>query len=296
MRLVSFEDSGGAARLGALTTEEGLVDLAAAEPELPSTMLGLLELGAAGMELARATLAAAAERGLVVPVAGIRLLSPLPRPNSIRDFMLVEGHASGGGRRELPPEYYEIPAYWKGNCDAVFGPEDEIRWPAYTEQLDYELELGAVLGARGRGFTPETAAGAIAGYTIFNDWSARDIQRREMKVGLGPGLGKDFASSFGPCLTTPDEFAGLSARMVARVNGEVWSDGNLEDMRMSFEELVVHLSGEQELQPGDILGSGTISGGCGAEFGRYLEPGDLVELSVESIGTLRNRVGRRSSE
>jgi 2-keto-4-pentenoate hydratase/2-oxohepta-3-ene-1,7-dioic acid hydratase in catechol pathway len=206
--------------------------------------------------------------------------------------MLHEEHASGGGKRQLPPEWYEIPAYWKGNCDAVLGPEDPVRWPRYTERLDYELELGLVIGRTAFRVPVERALDVVAGYTIFNDWSARDIQRREMRVGLGPGLGKDFAFSLGPCLVTPDAFAGPSAPMEARVNGEVWSRGNLEGMHRSFAEVIAHLSEEQTLHPGDVLGSGTMARGCGAELDRWLAPGDVVELEVEGIGVLRNTVVR----
>jgi 2-keto-4-pentenoate hydratase/2-oxohepta-3-ene-1,7-dioic acid hydratase in catechol pathway len=218
--------------------------------------------------------------------------APLTRPNSIRDFMLVEEHVRNSFG-EVPAEWYEIPVYWKGNCDAVLGPDDDVPWPRYTEKLDYELELGAVIGRPVREATLEDAAASIAGFTIFNDWSARDIQFREMTVGLGPGLGKDFATSLGPCLTTADAFDVASARMSARVNGEVWSEGTLGAMRFSFPEVIAHLSEEQTLQPGDVLGSGTVGRGCGLELDRWIAPGDVVELEVEGIGTLRNRVAAR---
>jgi 2-keto-4-pentenoate hydratase/2-oxohepta-3-ene-1,7-dioic acid hydratase in catechol pathway len=197
---------------------------------------------------------------------------------------------------DVPAEWYEIPVYWKGNCDAVFGPEDEVPWPAYTEKLDYELEVGAVIGRRVRGVSVEEAASCIAGYTIFNDWSARDIQFREMKVGLGPGLGKDFATSLGPCLTTTDAIDIRTAPMRARINGETWSEGTLGAMRFSFPEVIAHLSREQTLQPGDILGSGTVGRGCGLELDRWIRPGDVVELEVEGIGALRNRVGAPANQ
>jgi 2-keto-4-pentenoate hydratase/2-oxohepta-3-ene-1,7-dioic acid hydratase in catechol pathway len=225
-----------------------------------------------------------------VPLQEVTLRAPLPRPNSMRDFMLVEEHVRNS-LGDVPAEWYEIPVYWKGNCDAVFGPEDEVPWPSYTEKLDYELEVGAVIGRRVRGVSVEEAAGCIAGYTIFNDWSARDIQFREMKVGLGPGLGKDFATSLGPCLTTADAIDIQTAPMCARINGEVWSEGTLGAMRFSFPEVISHLSQEQTLHPGDVLGSGTVGRGCGLELDRWIRPGDVVELEVEGIGALRNRVG-----
>jgi len=192
----------------------------------------------------------------------------------------------------VPKEWYEIPVYYKGNPDTVFGPDDDILWPAYTEKLDYELELCAVIGKRGRKVGEEDAPAYIAGYTIFNDWSARDIQFREMKVGLGPGLGKDFATSLGPCLVTPDEIDIYAAPMQARINGEVWSSGTQGAMRFDFAQIIAHLSNEQTLLPGDVLGSGTVGRGCGLELDRWLRPGDVVELEVEGIGILRNRVVR----
>jgi 2-keto-4-pentenoate hydratase/2-oxohepta-3-ene-1,7-dioic acid hydratase in catechol pathway len=225
-----------------------------------------------------------------VPLQEVTLRAPLPRPNSMRDFMLVEEHVRNS-LGDVPAEWYEIPVYWKGNCDAVFGPEDEVPWPAYTEKLDYELEVGAVIGRRVRGVSVEEAGDCIAGYTIFNDWSARDIQFREMKVGLGPGLGKDFATSLGPCLTTAGAIDIATAPMRARINGETWSEGTLGAMRFSFPEVISHLSQEQTLQPGDVLGSGTVGRGCGLELDRWIRPGDVVELEVEGIGALRNRVG-----
>jgi 2-keto-4-pentenoate hydratase/2-oxohepta-3-ene-1,7-dioic acid hydratase in catechol pathway len=247
-------------------------------------------LGAGSMlELLRRGLDAV-RTGERVPLSEVTLRAPLPRPNSMRDFMLVEEHVRNS-LGDVPAEWYEIPVYWKGNCDAVFGPEDEVPWPAYTEKLDYELEVGAVIGRRVRGVGVEDAADCIAGYTIFNDWSARDIQFREMKVGLGPGLGKDFATSMGPCLTTADAIDITTAPMRARINGETWSEGTLGAMRFSFPEVISHLSQEQTLHPGDILGSGTVGRGCGLELDRWIRPGDVVELEVEGIGALRNRVG-----
>jgi len=299
---------GGVERLGALAGD-AVVDLAAAHRArveatrgagaaevahelVPPSLLGLLRREDEGMEAARAALDFALERGdLATPLEQVRLRAPLPRPNTIRDFMLVEEHVRGSGL-DVPQEWFEIPAYYKGNPDAVFGPDDEIRWPSYTERLDYELELAAVIGRRTRRVTVEEAPAAIAGYTIFNDWSARDIQMREMKIMLGPGLGKDFANSFGPCLATADELEPTTARMEARINGEIWSTGTVGAMQFSFPEIVSHLSQEQTLLPGDVLGSGTVGRGCGLELDRWLQPGDVVELEAAGIGVLRNRVVR----
>jgi 2-keto-4-pentenoate hydratase/2-oxohepta-3-ene-1,7-dioic acid hydratase in catechol pathway len=287
LRLVTFRVTGSDRdRLGALLDEDGVLDLTAAGA--PASLLELLREGEPGMARVRELVAGGRADH---PLDDVAVRAPLTRPNSIRDFMLVEEHVRNSFG-EVPAEWYEMPVYWKGNCDAVLGPDDEVSWPRYTEKLDYELELGAVIGRPVREATLEDAAASIAGFTIFNDWSARDIQFREMKVGLGPGLGKDFATSLGPCLTTADAFDVAGARMSARVNGEVWSEGTLGAMRFSFPEVIAHLSEEQTLQPGDVLGSGTVGRGCGLELDRWIAPGDVVELEVEGIGTLRNRVVR----
>jgi 2-keto-4-pentenoate hydratase/2-oxohepta-3-ene-1,7-dioic acid hydratase in catechol pathway len=262
--------------------------------ELPATLLELLRREEPGMAAARTALAFARRNGVArVPLAGVRLAAPLPRPNSIRDFMLVEEHVHLM-MGSVPAEWYERPAYWKANPDAVFGPDDVIRWPDYTEQLDYELELCAVIGKRGRGIAEADALDHVAGFSIFNDWSARDVLMRELQVGIGPGIGKDFATSIGPCMVTPDEIDPTAVRMQARVNGELWSDGTMGSMLFSWAQVIAHLSREQELQPGDVLGSGTVGKGCGHELGRWLAPGDEVELEVDGIGILRNVVSRRA--
>lgn len=312
MKLVTYAVDtvfGAAERLGALVDGE-VVDLNAAcearlaaegEPEaaalaallVPPTMLGLLRREERGMEAAREALLFARENETPrFPEERVRLRAPLPRPNSVRDFMVVEEHVRGSLKGEIPAEWYEMPVYYKGNPDTVIGPGDTVRWPVYTEKLDYELELCAVIGKRGREIGEGEASGYIAGYTIFDDWSARDIQFREMKVGLGPALGKDFATSLGPCLVTPDEIDIYAAQMQARVNGEVWSSGTLGTMRFDFPQIISHLSREQTLQPGDVLGSGTVGGGCGLELGRWIQPGDVVELEVEGIGILHNPVAK----
>jgi 2-keto-4-pentenoate hydratase/2-oxohepta-3-ene-1,7-dioic acid hydratase in catechol pathway len=276
MRLVTFRRIGasGAGSVGALS-DDGVTDLSATA----GSMIELLERGPAGS-------------GPVLPLDGVELLAPLPRPNSIRDFMLIEEHVRNSFG-EVPEAWYEIPVYWKGNPDTVFGPDATVPWPHYTARLDFELEVGAIIGRRVWRATVEEAADAIAGYTIFNDWSARDIQFREMEVSLGPGLGKDFASSIGPCITTPDEFDIATARMAARVNGHTWAEGGLGSMLYTFPQVIAHLSQEQPLLPGDLLGSGTVGRGCGLELDRWIEPGDVVELEVQGIGVLRNTVGER---
>jgi fumarylacetoacetate (FAA) hydrolase len=217
------------------------------------------------------------------PLDKVRLLAPVQRPPSVRDFYAFEAHVKNAravtGRGEVVPEWYEIPAFYFSNPAAIYGPDDEIPYPEGTEKLDYELEVAAVIGADGE----------IAGFTVMNDWSARDLQRQEMAIGLGPAKGKDFATSLGPVIATPDEVGDL---MVARVNGEERSRGHLADMHWSWEQIVEHAARNTELRPGDVIGSGTVGTGCILEHGdeRWLQRGDEVELEVEGIGVLRNRV------
>jgi fumarylacetoacetate (FAA) hydrolase len=182
----------------------------------------------------------------------------------------------------MAPEWYQIPVFYFSNAAAILGPNDEIEFPPESSAWDYELEAAAVIGGDGR----------IAGFTILNDWSARDLQKMEMAVGLGPAKGKDFGTSLGPVLVTPDELGDLRLEMVARVNGEERSRGNLGDMYWSWDQLVEHAGRNTRLLAGDVLGSGTVGTGCILEHGdgRWLEPGDVVELEVEGIGVLRNIV------
>ncbi len=327
MRLVSFEFNsplGPMRRLG-LWRSPAILDVNAAYRSLlartedqafaeryaaavlPPDMLGYLAAGERG----RAALAEVAELwssgGTLEHPAGwpttfvetqVRLLAPLPRPNTIRDFSTFEQHQArvtrAKGNAEVPAVWYEIPVYWKANPENVVGPEAEVYWPDYTEQLDYELEFGVVIGRAGRDIPKSQAARHIAGYTIFNDISARDRQAQETVMTFGPAKGKDFDTSkvLGPCLVTPDEFDTGSHRMTARINGELWSEGWTGDMHWSFVDLIAYISESETLQPGDFLGSGACGTGCGLELGRWLQPGDVVELSVEGIGTLRNRVVR----
>jgi fumarylacetoacetate (FAA) hydrolase len=214
------------------------------------------------------------------------LRAPVLHPPAIRDFYAFEQHvrtARASRGLDVPDEWYEIPVFYFSNTAAVYGPDDEILYPSGTAELDYELELAAVIGADGQ----------IAGFTVMNDWSARDLQRAEMKVGLGPSKGKDFATSIGPVVVTVDEFDGTAGTMVARVNGEERSRGDVADMHHSWQTIRDHAALNTRLLPGDILGSGTVGSGCILELGdgRWLQPGDVVELEVEGVGVLRNVVG-----
>lgn len=283
MQLVTYRRGDADPRVGALEGDR-VVDLPAF-----ASMLELLERGPAGLDEARAAAAAVA---MVHPIADVTLLAPLPRPRTMRDFMLVEEHVRNSFG-DVPAEWFRIPVHWKCNPDTVIAPDSVAPWPYYTDKLDFELEVAVVIGAPLFRASVAEAEAAIAGYTIFNDWSARDIQFREMSVSIGPAFGKDFATTLGPCLTTADAFDAAGARMQARINGETWSDGTIGAMRFTFGQVISTLSEYQPLHPGDVLGGGTVGRGCGLELDRWIAPGDVVELEVEGIGVLRNTVGQK---
>jgi fumarylacetoacetate (FAA) hydrolase len=250
--------------------------------------------------------------GEPVPLEDIRLLAPVPAPPSIRDFYAFEAHVATARRTrglDMEPEWYEQPVFYFSNAAAVLGPDDAVTAPHGCNELDYELEVAAVIGYAVRDCSPAAGLDAIAGFTVMNDWSARDLQRREMRVGLGPSKGKDFATSLGPLLVTPEELPGFGsgrpqASMTASVNGVEWSRGELADIHFPWGDLVAHAARDAMLRPGDLLGSGTVGTGCILELAavhsteRYpwLRPGDVVELEVQSLGALRNHVGARDAD
>jgi 2-keto-4-pentenoate hydratase/2-oxohepta-3-ene-1,7-dioic acid hydratase in catechol pathway len=246
-----------------------------------------------------AFIAAGAPSGRTQPVEDAKLLAPL-KPRSLRDFLAFEGHLKNAFARlgrEIPAEWYEVPAYYKGMPDTVIGPEAEVPWPSWTDRLDHELELAAVIGSGGRDIAEADAAAAIFGYTIWNDVSARDVQSRELPVGMGPGKAKDWDGSnvLGPCIATPDELDLEHARMRVRVNGEVWGEDTPASMHHTFAAMIAYVSRSQKLWPGEVLGSGTAAGGSGLELDRRLQQGDVVELEIEGIGVLRNPIGRKGA-
>jgi fumarylacetoacetate (FAA) hydrolase len=235
----------------------------------------------------------------------VKFLSPL-KPNTLRDGYAFEQHvvtANKNRGREVPEEWYQFPVFYFTNPNAVFGHDDEIPYPHYTSAMDYELEIAVVIGKGGMNIKAGDAENHIFGYTIFNDWSARDVQRKEMAVGLGPAKGKDFASSFGPVIVTRDGLADkgtgrpgvFDLDMIARVNGKELSRGNFKDMHWSFGDIIARASDNAMLFPGDVIGSGTVGTGCLLELtkfqGPWLNHGDVVELEIERIGILRNTVG-----
>jgi fumarylacetoacetate (FAA) hydrolase len=237
----------------------------------------------------------------------VKFLSPL-KPYTLRDGYAFEQHvltANKNRGREVPQEWYQFPVFYFTNPNSAFGHDDEIPYPHYTNAMDYELEVAVVIGRGGMNIKPEDAEDHIFGYTIFNDWSARDIQRKEMVVGLGPAKGKDFASAFGPVIVTREAIVDRSVgrlgvydlEMTARVNGVEMSRGNFKDMHWSFGEIIARVSDSVMLYPGDVIGSGTVGTGCLLELtkfeGPWLKEGDVVELEVERIGVLRNTVGKK---
>jgi len=229
---------------------------------------------------------------------------------SIRDFYAFEQHVKTCRAQrglEMVPQWYQVPVFYFSNTVCVIGNDDPVHAPQGSDALDYELELACVIGKAGADLTADDRAlEYVAGFTIMNDWSARDIQRVEMAVGLGPSKSKDFATSLGPELV-PFEMlrdryrdGRLHLEMTARVNGKEYSRGNAGSMYWTWPQIIAHASRDTELRPGDVLGSGTVGTGCILELtpekvGGWLKPGDAVELTIERLGTLRNKVVARSA-
>jgi 2-keto-4-pentenoate hydratase/2-oxohepta-3-ene-1,7-dioic acid hydratase in catechol pathway len=287
-------------RLGALIAEDRVVSLA--RGDLPTEMLAFIQAGPDTWEEAELL---ARQTQSVWPLDEVTLMAPLQSPPTLRDAYAFETHVKTANKnrgREVPEEWYEFPVFYYTNPGSITDPNTAIAKPAYTNALDYELEIAAIIGKPGKDLTPETAMEHIFGFTIFNDWSARDVQRKEMKVGLGPAKGKDFASTLGPWIVTPNEFAKrqtgrpgvYDSKMVARINGEERSRGNWSDMHFSFGEIIARASEGVMMRPGDVIGSGTVGTGCLLEItkgeGPWLKAGDSVELEIEGIGVLKNTV------
>ncbi len=291
MRLVTFVPAGDAPRVGELSGDDTVVEL-----EAHSMIQWLAGVGRARL-------------GREHALADVRLLAPVPEPPSLRDFFAYEGHVAAGFKRrgsKIPDAWYQAPAFYFSNPAAVFGPGELVQRPDGCQMLDFELEIACVVGAESRGAgagsgfsVPDGTRGSIAGFTLMNDWSARDIQAREMTVGLGPAKAKDFATSLGPWLVTPDElpFDGewLDLEANVNVNGQVVAQARSEPMQFSWPELVAHAARGTRLRPGDVIGSGTLTGGCllelGALDGHWIEPGDTVKLTAPGLGELTTPVG-----
>ena len=301
MRILQFTLKGKQKmRLGLATQSNEIAEISG--PERPKHSLELIDEGS---EVWGATQKWADQSTSIHRFDEVDIKSPI-YPKSIRDFYAFEDHvatAHANRGKQVPKEWYEIPVFYFSNPFAIFGSDAEVPMPSSTQALDYELEVAAIIGKGGRDIDEKNAHEHIFGYTIFNDWSARDVQRQEMKVGLGPAKGKDFASSLGPIIVTADELADHDAgragvfnlEMTARINGKEYSRGNWNSLHYSFGEMIARASQDVDLYPGELIGSGTVGTGCLLELtkgqGPWLKKGDEIELAIEEIGTLANKVG-----
>jgi 2-keto-4-pentenoate hydratase/2-oxohepta-3-ene-1,7-dioic acid hydratase in catechol pathway len=275
MKYVTY-DVGGGPRVGRL---DGQVVVDAG---FDGDMVAFIEAGAP----------AGAER----PVPDARLLAPLT-PRSFRDFLAFEGHLKNAFKnlgRDIPSEWYEVPAFYRSVGATAIGPGVELLWPSYTQELDHELELAAIIGRPCRDVAAADALDYVFGFTIWNDVSARDVQRRELPVGMGPAKAKEWDGSnvLGPCIVTRDEIDLDTLVLEVRVNGERWGGDTTANMHHGFGDLIAYAAQDQTLLPGDVLGSGTATGGSGLELDRRLRPGDVIEMEAGPIGVLRNTVGK----
>ncbi|MBI1314474.1 fumarylacetoacetate hydrolase family protein [bacterium] len=328
MKFVTYFDGENLPRTGVLTAdEEAVIDLVAAaeslgvgDASLLQSMQQMLDSFDVAFEVAVRIFESRHRLPptVVLPLGDLRLAAPLPRPRSLRDCLAFERHliqcmrtvakwkswslaafdtglerVFGHGFLRPPDVWYRRPIYYKGNPASVVGHDAEVRWPPFTQRLDFELEFAVVIGRGGVNIPASRAREHIAGFTLFNDFSARDIQFDEMAGKLGPAKSKDFdtGNAFGPWLVTTESVPDpLTLRV--RVNGEEWGCGTSADMHFSMEEIVEYISRDETLFPGDVIGSGTVPGCCGLELDRWIKPGDIVELEADGIGVLRNRIVR----
>ena len=328
MKLVTYERK-GKPRAGAFVDgDRKIVDLAEAHKEAFgksysafASVQAMIEAGDAALDRAYETV----KKGRKGAFArkDVRLLAPVPVPIQMRDCLCFETHLKqsfAAARRvranatpdpeaamkefertgvlSIPKIFYEQPIYYKANRFSVIGTDQDVLWPSYSKLMDFELEFGFYVRKKGVDIARDKARDYIYGYTIFNDFSARDAQTAEMGGQLGPAKGKDFdfGNAMGPCLVTADEMKDpYNLTMIARVNGEEWGSGNSSSMHWKFEDLIAHVSQSETIYPGEFFGSGTVGNGCGLEHMKFLKHGDVVELEVEGIGTLRNRVLTRAS-
>jgi 2-keto-4-pentenoate hydratase/2-oxohepta-3-ene-1,7-dioic acid hydratase in catechol pathway len=330
VKLATFQ-SGGREKIGLVHGEDQrLFDLAAAadragkaDPAFAS-MLGLIDAGPAALDQARALFdKGRKDETLSVDVAVVEILAPIPEPRQMRDGMSFPMHILQAPRGqlklaarakndmaelarlnaeplgELPEVYRKQPIYYITNRFSVRGTNTTVKWPRYSQVMDYELEFGIITKNKGANIPASKAKDHIFGYTIFNDFSARDAQRIEMEGRLGPAKGKSFdgGNVMGPWIVTPDEIGDpYKLKMEVRVNGKMRSQGVSDGMLFSFEEIIAHVTQDETLMPGEFIGSGTVGNGCGLEIGWYLEHGDAIELEVEKIGVLKNRVERQDAK
>jgi 2-keto-4-pentenoate hydratase/2-oxohepta-3-ene-1,7-dioic acid hydratase in catechol pathway len=330
VKLATFQ-SGGREKIGLVhKNDQRLFDLAAAadragkaDPAFAS-MLGLIDAEPAALDQARALFdKSSKDESLSVDVGAVEILAPIPEPRQMRDGMSFPMHILQAPRGqlklaarakndmaelarlnaeplgELPEVYRKQPIYYITNRFSVRGTNTTVKWPRYSKVMDYELEFGIITKNKGANIPASKAGDHIFGYTIFNDFSARDAQRVEMEGRLGPAKGKSFdgGNVMGPWIVTPDEIGDpYQLKMEVRVNGKMRSQGVSDGMLFSFEEIIAHVTQDETLMPGEFIGSGTVGNGCGLEIGWYLEHGDAIELEVEKIGILKNRVERQNAK
>ena len=317
MKLVTFKTKEGSVHSGWLK-DDGIVAMQKAHTSLPNDMLTFIDQHNSFFKIINDN--NLEELAPHHQMSDVQLLAPLPNPRSVRDYLGFEQHMLNASKtfgHTIGGEYYEIPVFYFTNHNAIFGPEDEIKRPKNEDKMDLELELAVVMGKKGSDIPVKDADDYIFGYTIFNDWTARALQRQEMTLPLGPAKGKDFANAFGPCIVTKDEFEDyrcsisrethpahltmpkttgdrFDITMTARINGQTICEGNYKTAYWTFTQMISRASDNVTLMPGDILGSGTVGWGSLIEnkfsAHRPLEPGDVVELEVEGIGILRNTV------
>ncbi|MDC0148098.1 fumarylacetoacetate hydrolase family protein [Alphaproteobacteria bacterium] len=318
MKLLTFELQ-GSEYLGALT-DNGVANLSAAAPDdlAFSSMQHFIEAGQPALDRAYAQLASSPD---TIASDQINWLAPLPVPAQIRDCLGFETHLKNAfesavkvsamaaddpvkaeeelrasGRFVVPEVWYQQPIYYKANRFSVAPTGKDIVWPAYSQIMDFELEMACIIGKKGKDITKSNANDHIFGYTIYNDFSARDAQMLESPGMLGPAKGKDFEDSIilGPVIVTKDELDDpYNLRMQARVNGETWCDNNSSTIHWTFSDMIAHISMGETLHPGEVIGSGTVGLGCGLEQLRFLNDGDIVELEIEKIGVISNKVIKR---
>jgi 2-keto-4-pentenoate hydratase/2-oxohepta-3-ene-1,7-dioic acid hydratase in catechol pathway len=329
MKLATFR-SGGREKIGLVHHNDSrLFDLAKAaerdgkgNPAFAS-MLALIDAGSSALDQARKLFDNnAKDETLSEQVSDVEILAPIPEPRQMRDGMSFPLHILQAPRGqlklaarakndmaelarieaeplgELPEIYRKQPIYYITNRFSVRGTNTTVKWPRYSKVMDYELEFGIVTKNKGANISASRAKDHIFGYTIFNDFSARDAQRIEMEGRLGPAKGKSFdgGNVMGPWIVTPDEIGDpYKLKVEARVNGKKRSQGVTEGMLFSFEEIIAHVTQDETLMPGEFIGSGTIGNGCGVELGWFLEHGDTIELDVEKIGVLKNKVERQAA-
>jgi 2-keto-4-pentenoate hydratase/2-oxohepta-3-ene-1,7-dioic acid hydratase in catechol pathway len=323
LKLVTFLPSGSRAeaRVGVLLLDS-ILDVSGEHERLGiqnrtcASMLSVIQGGASALATLNEMVQNAKPRDMI-PLAQVTLLAPLPRPEQVRCFSAFEEHAVRSAevmlreiaRRaanpeqaladlakklpfKLPKVFYERPLYYKGNRFSVVGPGATVEWPKYSGMIDFELELGCVIGKQGKDISQADAGEYVFGYTVCNDLSARDEQAQEMQAPLGPAKGKDFDGGLcvGPCIVTADEFERERAEMIVRVNGEEWSRGRTRDMYHSFEQMIAYVSRSETLYPGELFLSGCVGLGSGVELQRFPKPGDAIELEITGIGKLSNRI------